>query len=293
METLVSTCRRRMPLAALAALASLVLPPASAALAQTERPQRPESVEHDPQAGRYLVSDVTGGAILALGADGAYRVFTDDPARPFGIELLAGTLFVLDSGHLKGYARDTGAKVLDLPIEGAEFLNGIASDGVDTLYVSDMRHKRIHRVQVGDLSAPVHTLLAATGDWVPNGLVYDAAGQRLLIATWGENAAILTLDLAPGATPQVLIRTRLGNIDGVALDGDGALYATPWANCGRDDPANGCLVRFQPPFSIDSEPQLVAEGLREPADIDYNPETGEMAVPESGAPGVSLHRVGQ
>lgn len=278
--------------AALAAAVPAILP-ASASLANEHPPQRPESAEYDAQGRRHLVSDVTGGAILARDDAGGYRVFTDDPARPFGIELLDGTLFVLDSGRLKGYARDGGAKVLDLAIEGAGFLNGIASNGIDTLYLSDMEHQRIHQVQVGDLAAPVHTPLAATGDWVPNGLVYDDAGGRLLIATWGENAAILSLDLTPGATPRVLIRTRLTNIDGIALDRDRALYATPWANCGHSDKANGCLVRFQPPFSLDSAPQLVAEGLRQPADIDYNPDTGEIAVPESGAPGVSLHPVGK
>lgn len=279
--------RRRDPLVSKlllpAALLYLALPAAA------EPPQRPESAEYDAQGRRHLVSDVEGGAILSLDAAGDYRLFTDDPIRPYGIELLGDILFVLDSGHLKGYARDTGAAVLELPIHDTEFLNGITSDGGDTLYVSDMRGRHIHRVEVGDLAAPVHTPLAPTGDRVPNGLVYDAGGERLLVATWGENAEILSLDPVPGALPRTLIRTALTNLDGIALDSAGALYVTAWDDCGAGAAPGGCLVRFDPPFSLDSAPQRVAEGLQQPADIDYDPATGRIAVPESAARRVGLH----
>lgn len=246
----------------------------------------PESVEYHPRLNRHLVSNTSGGAILARAADGTLTVFTDDPATSYGIELLAGTLFVLDSGHVKGYDIDSAAPVMDLALTGAGFLNGITSDGVDTLYVSDFSGKKIYTVDVADLAVPIQDTPVSTGSATPNGMVFDRAGNRLLIATWGGNAKVLSLDLAmPGATPVALINTTLGNIDGIALDCSGAIVVAPWSGCGT---AGGCLRRFDPPFTLTSVPQVLANTLSNPADIDYNIVSGQIAVPESGANRVTL-----
>lgn len=257
-------------------------------VACTQTYNGPESVEYDAHLNRYLVSN-TSGDILARAADGTLSVFTRDPRSPYGIELLNGTLFAVDSGHLKGYDIDSAALVLDLAIPGAGFLNGITSDGAHTLYVSDFKNKFIHRIDVGDLAAPRLGTPVATGTATPNGLVFDHANQRVLIATWGDAAKILSLDLADGATPLPLIDTSLTNIDGIALDCNGAIVVSAWDHCGA---AGGCLVRFDPPFALDTPFSLLAQGLSKPADIDYNRHDGDIAVPESGANRVSLHASG-
>ena len=269
-------------------LAALLVCMGGAAHAQTYN--GPESVEYHARLDRYLVSNKNSGDILARASDGTLSLFTADTSSPYGIELLAGTLFVLDSGHLKGFDIDTAAPVADLEIPGASFLNGITSDGAQTLYVSDFGAKKIHRIDVADPAFPVLGTSVSTGSATPNGLVFDHANQRVLIATWGGSAKILSLDVTDGATPVPLINTSLSNIDGIALDCHGAIIAAAWGSCGM---AGGCLARFEPPFALDTSFTLLADGLSSPADIDYSRSSGDIGGPESGSANtVSLHASG-
>ncbi len=248
----------------------------------------PESVEYHPRLDRHLVSNTNAGNILSRAADGTLSVFTADPGGPYGIELLAGTLFVLDSGQVKGYDIDSAAPVMSFPIPGAAFLNGITSNGVDTLYVSDFSARRIHSINVANLAAPVLGTPVVVGPQ-PNGLVFDAANDRLLIATWGSNADVLSLDLGtPGASPVDLINTALTSFDGIALDCNGAIIVSAWNACGAGGSPNGCLRRFDPPFTLGSVPQVLANNLGNPADIDFSMVRGHIAVPESSGNRVTL-----
>ncbi len=271
---------KRTSLAALAAITALLAPAAGAQMYNG-----PESVEYHLRLDRHLVSNKDGGNIIARAADGTLSEFTAAPTSPYGIELLAGTLFVLDSGKLKGYDIDSAAPVLDFAISGASFLNGITSNGVDTIYISDFSAKRIHSVNVANLAAPVQGTPVVVVP-TPNGLVFDAAANRLLIATWGSNAKVLSLDLGtPGATPVDLINTSLGNIDGITLDCNGAIVVAAWSACGA---SGGCLRRFDRPFTLTSPAIVVANTLSSPADIDYNRLSGTIGVPESAANRVTL-----
>lgn len=268
-------------------LGAVLVSLATTAFGQTYN--NPESVEYHPRLDRHLVGNSAGGGtILARAADGTLSVFTADPASPYGIELLAGTLFVLDSGQLKGYDIDTAAPVVSFPVVGAAFLNGITSNGVDTLYVSDFSARRIHTINVANLAAPVLGTPVVVGPQ-PNGLVFDRDNNRLLIATWGSNAKVLSLDLAiPGATPTELINTTLTSFDGIALDCNGSIVVSAWNACGASGSPTGCLRRFDAPFTLGSTPQVLANNLGNPADIDYTKASGQIAVPESSFARVTL-----
>ena len=266
-------------------LAAAALLAVSAAGAQTLN--GPESTEVHARTGRVFVSNKNAGQILVRATDGMLSVFTDDPTSPYGIELLGGVLYVVDSGNVRGYDIDTAVRVLNEPIAGASFLNGITSNGVDTLYVTDFSAKKVTALDISNLAAPMQTPLATTTQ-TPNGIVYDVANQRLLIATWGSNAKVLALSPA-GGTPTILIdtaapNTPLNNIDGIALDCRGAIYVTPWTCPG----GGGCLRRFDPPFTTTSPPVAVGPALSSPADIDYGKFTGDIAIPESGGNRVTL-----
>lgn len=268
--------------AALSSLLLVALPTSAGA----QSLQGPESIEFHPRLNRTLVSNTSGGNILARAGDGTLSVFTSAPSNPYGIELMAGTLFVLDDGALKGYDIDSGTQVTYLSLPGAGFLNGISSNGIDTIHVSDFSNQTITIVDVTDLQNPVAGAPISTAPSTPNGVVFDRAANRLLIATWGGSAKILALDLGTSATPVTLIQTTLGNIDGIALDCNGAIHVAAWNSCGA---SGGCLRRFDPPFALNSPPQVVANGLSSPADIDYGRHTGDIAVPQSGNNTVSFH----
>ena len=249
----------------------------------------PESIEFHARLNRTLVSNTSGGNILARANEGSLSVFTSAPNNPYGLELMAGTLFVLDSGFIRGYDIDSAVQVMNLQMPGAGFLNGITSIGIDTLYVSDFSNDTITAVDVSDLDNPTVATPVSTSPSTPNGVVFDRASNRLLIATWGGSAKILSLDLSPGAAPAALINTTLGNIDGIALDCNGAIHVAAWSSCGA---SGGCLRRFDPPFALNSPAEIVANGLSSPADIDYGWVSADIAVPQSGNNTVSFHATG-
>lgn len=243
----------------------------------------PESVEFHARSGRHLVSNKNGGDVLWRSTAGTLSTFTSAPTAPYGIELLRGTAFVLDSGFLRGYDVDTAVPVLNLAIANASFLNGIASDGDHTLYITDFSAKRLLKVNVADLANPVQTPLHTLTP-TPNGVVYDKANQRLLIATWGSGR-VLSYDIATNAPPAELIAaTGYSNIDGIALDCNGHIYIAAWSCPG----GGGCLARFEPPFTATSPATIVAPQLSSPADIDFDVRGGTIGVPESGANRVTL-----
>ncbi|MBL8300222.1 MAG: SMP-30/gluconolactonase/LRE family protein [Rhodanobacteraceae bacterium] len=243
----------------------------------------PESVEFHPRSGRHLVSNPSGGDVLWRTSSGTLSTFTAAPTAPYGIEFLRGTVFVLDSGFLRGYDVDTAASVLNLAITGASFLNGITSDGDHTLYITDFSAKRLHRVDVANLASPVQTLLQTLTP-TPNGVIYDKANNRLLIATWGSGR-VLSYDIATNTAPTTLITaTGYSNIDGITLDCNGHLYIAAWSCPG----GGGCLARFEPPFTATSPATIEAAALSNPADIDFDPRSGAIGIPESGANRVTL-----
>ncbi|MCQ4165186.1 SMP-30/gluconolactonase/LRE family protein [Tahibacter harae] len=258
-------------------IAALLVCAAGTAPAQTL--SSPESVEFHPRSGRLLISNTSGGNILARDGAGTLSLFTSDPNSPYGIELLGGVLYVLDSGFLRGYDIDSAARVVNLQIANASFLNGITSDGVSKLYISDFSSSpKIVQVDVSDIAAPVQSVLTTLTP-TPNGLVYDRIGQRLLIATWGS-ARVLSYDLVAGGTPTTLINvTGYSNIDGIALDCNGSLYVAAWSCPG----GGGCLRRFDPPFTLASAPVAEGGALTAPADIDFGARSGQIAIPESSA----------
>jgi sugar lactone lactonase YvrE len=258
------------------------------AVAAAQSLSGPESIEYHARLDRTLISNIYNGDIQVRSASGTLSLFTSAPTAPYGIELLAGTLYVVDSGHVMGYDIDSAAPVMDLPLSGAGFLNGITSNGVDTLYVSDFSAHSIYSIDVSDPGMPIASAPVSTGSETPNGLAYDGTGHRLLIATWDSNAKILSLDLSPGATPAPLIETTLDNLDGISLDCHGAIIVSAWSGC----TSGGCLRRFSPPFQLNSPAEAIVDDLSSPADIDYDWVSADIAVPESGNDSVSFHASG-
>lgn len=256
----------------------------AASSSQAQVLNSPESVEFHPRSGRLLVSNTTGGNVMWRTPDGTLSVFTTAPSAPYGIEFLRGVVYVLDSGFLRGYDVDTAAPVLNLAINNAAFLNGITSDGADTLYITDFNAKRLLKVDVSDLANPVQTLLQTLTP-TPNGVVYDKANNRLLIATWGSAARVLSYDIAANSAPVTLINvTGYTNIDGIALDCHGFIHIAAWSCPG----GGGCLRRFEPPFSLASTPIAEGPALVNPADIDFSERSGQIAIPEVSANRVSF-----
>ncbi len=237
----------------------------------------PESIEHDPVGQRYFISNTGNNSISQRAMDGTVSPFVSNlPAAPYGLELKGDTLFACMGGFIRGYRTADGTPVFNLAL-GAAFLNGIATDGV-FLYASDFSGKKIFKV---DVAAMTFTTLVSNTVSTPNGIVWDAAMQRLWVVNWGGNAKIKSYDRNTGAELGSYI-TELTNLDGIALDCQGRIVVSSW------QPAR--LTRFENTFTQAPE-ILTATGLDNPADLDYDAVNNRVCVPNSGSNSVVLHEI--
>ncbi len=252
-------------------IACLSLP--MAAFAQTL--SGPESVEYDIANQRELISNRGSGEILARDATGTLSVFVSGVSGVAGLEIVGSVLYANVNGTLRGYRLSDAALVVSMPVSGATFLNGITSNGSDKLWLSDFSMRRLHEVTLSAGGTSVSTLVATTPT-APNGLSYDRVNNRLLVASWGANAAIYEYRFA-SQSYQLLLNTTFSNMDGLAVDCLNRLYVSHWAS-----PASS-IQRFDPPLTSTSTATLfVGSGLSNPADITFDSANGRILVPNSG-----------
>jgi hypothetical protein len=229
----------------------------------------PESVEHDPTTGRWIVGNNGNGTLSTFYPQSSSAVpfsAASMSAGPHGIEILNGVAYVCDGGYVRGYDLVTEANVFNLNLS-ASFLNGITTDGVNYLFVTDFSAKKIYRV---DPVASTFNLMRTTTK-TPNGIYYDGANNRCVFVTWGANAPIQAMSLADSMV-STLTTTTYSNFDGITRDNAGFWYATCWGN--------SSLMRWTPSFT---SPTAVMTGLSSPADIDINTAGDSIAIPNSGS----------
>jgi len=226
----------------------------------------PESVEYDPVNDRYLVSCTGNSSIVQRDLLGNVTPFISGLANaPYGLEIKGDTLFACMGTGVKGFLLGNGQQVFSLDL-GASFTNGITTDGT-YLYVTDFSGGVIYRV---DPTAGTFTAWVTTGGQ-PNGIVYDAFEDRLLVVFWGANAAIKAYDRAT-AQLEASLNTGLTNIDGVAVDCLGLVYVCSW---GQDQ------VTLIDQF-LGSVVGPWVTGLNNPADMDFDAVHGRLCIANAG-----------
>lgn len=237
-----------------------------------------ESVEYDPLLERFIVTNGLGSSIAIVNGDGdpSGNVGGDSEAD-YGMEVMNGVIYAIAGTHVKGFNHSDGSEVMDFTVSGASFLNGMASDGVSRLWVTDFSAKKIHQIDVSDMSAPMMTTIVSNTTSTPNGIVYDEANNRLVFVNWGSNAAIKQVDLTNN-TVSVVTTTSLGNCDGIDSDDNGNFYVSSWT------PTR--ITRFTSNFTANEI--ITAPGLSSPADICYANAIDTLAIPNSNAQTVTF-----
>ncbi len=226
----------------------------------------PESVDYDQTTNRYFISNTGNGQILARNASGVLSVFKSGISpSPYGIEMAWGNLYACCGGWVKGWDM-SGTQVLNVNL-GASFLNGLAHDNNGNLYATDFNGYKIYKINIstGNYSTFVSGLTAK-----PNGIIYDAANDRLVFVSWGSNASVRSVSMADSSV-SVIATTNYTNCDGIAMDGAGNFFVSYWGA--------QSVVKFDNNFA---NPTVVASGLSSPADIYYNIYTDTLAIPNSG-----------
>ena len=229
--------------------------------------QSAESVEYDEVNDRWLVAN--GSNIIADDGQGNLSFFGSGTAS-HGMEIMGNTLFAIGSNIIRGYDLDSGDQVMSLSISGVSFLNGMASDGVDQLFVTDFSQGRIHQVDVSDLSNPTSTEIVANAGPSPNGILYDGANDRLLFVSFTTNAKIRQVDLSDNSVTDIVSNTGLTNIDGIVYSAvQDQYFVSSWS------PAQ--ITRYNSDFSTSSV--VDSPTLNSPADIGIDDTNGVVGIP--------------
>jgi sugar lactone lactonase YvrE len=216
----------------------------------------PESVRYDSARDVFYVSNINGsplakddnGFISRMKPDGTIDSLEFIAGgrdgvtlnAPKGLALVGDTLWVADIDAVRAFNVHTGAVVatVDLTSFHAVFLNDVCVGGDGAIYVTDTGMKpsgdamthvagadRIFRID-----AAHHATIALASDslhW-PNGITWDASGNRFIVVPYDKVPQILAW--RPGTPQPVIIGYGSGQYDGVELLADRRLVITSWAD---------------------------------------------------------------
>jgi len=236
----------------------------------------PESVEYDPINNRYIVSNTTSSNLQSVIPGNAPTLFAAGVASPYGLVVVDSTVYVNTSGDVKGYNLVTGLQTFTANVNGT-FLNGICADTSGHLYTTDFNAKKIYKVNISDGSSWVYVNATTK---TPNGILFDAANNRLVYCTWGTGVQIKAVSLVD-SSQTILKTTTLSNDDGIAMDGQGRFYISVW----------GTQSIYMLDSAFANAPSQVITGLSSPADICYNLNNDTLGVPNSGNNTVNFYNM--
>jgi SMP-30/Gluconolactonase/LRE-like region len=245
----------------------------------------PEAVRYDPDLNLWFVANINGnpsakdrnGYISRLKSDGSVDSlkFIESGKRgailnaPKGMAIVGDTLWVADLDAVRAFNKRTGAPLTTVTLTGrAKFLNDIAV-GPDGIYVTDsglegekLDHKGPDQIfRIANRKATVALTLKNLA--APNGITWDSAGSRFVIAPFGASKVVTW---APGDSAPAPLAEGKGQFDGIEPLGNERFLITTWADSSLDLLANGQLTRL-------------AGGLPSPADIGFDRKQGRVAVP--------------
>jgi hypothetical protein len=190
---------------------------------------------------RVYVSQVGGanpvekdgnGRIVLLTLDGKLlkKDWITGLNAPKGLRTFGNSLWAADIDEMVEVDIAAGKVARKIKIEGAKFLNDVATGADGTVYVSDMALSRIYSIKDGKVS------IFADGEELeyPNGVLVE--GDHLVVGGWGKPEADFSTKV-PGRLFKLDLKTKkktlitkepTGNLDGVEADGKGGYIVTDW-----------------------------------------------------------------
>ena len=141
---------------------------------------------------------------------------------PRGMFITADTLWVADADGVHLFNRNTGAHVrfVDFRSFAPGFLNDIAQGSDGAIYVTDTGRSRVYRIAGDAVTVAIDDSSLAN----PNGITWDPANSRFLLASWDPAPPIHSWDGRAGVTP--MGAATAGRNDGIELVGERLLIAT-------------------------------------------------------------------
>ena len=108
-----------------------------------------ESAEYDPINHRFLVSNGSGVMEVDASGNAIGVIGGGTPQADYGMEIIGNTLFSVVGSTVKAYQLDSGSLISSVSIVGAGFLNGLACDGVNRVWVTDFSNAKIMEIDYG------------------------------------------------------------------------------------------------------------------------------------------------
>lgn len=229
-----------------------------------------EGVEYDPTNQIFLVGN--GSNVVRMHSDAVPQGTLGVAQADYGLEVMGNYLYSIVGTSVKCYDVTSGSLQWSLPIAGSSFLNGMASNGTNRVWVTDFSAKKIIEIDLTDQANPSYGTVVTNTGTTPNGITYDAANNRLVMVSWGSNAPIKAVDLTTYAL-SVITTTSLGNCDGIDHDAYGNYYVTSWSP--------NAITKFSNEFAT-SQTITVSGGVSSAADLCYAEEIDTLAIPCTG-----------
>jgi sugar lactone lactonase YvrE len=233
-----------------------------------------ESAEFDAVNHRFLISN--GNNIIEVNSSGASigEIGNGIPEASHGMEVVGNTLYTIDGSYVYAYDLTTDALLSSVIINGADFLNGMASDGEGRVWVTDFSTKKIIEMDYSDVTNPTYQVVVASTGVTPNGICYDAENNRLVFVAWsGTSSDITAVSLDDYSMSPIVTNASLNSIDGIDNDNYGNYYLASWM------PQR--ITKYNSNFTV-SEVITIPGGLNNPADIAYAEEIDTLIIPNSG-----------
>ena len=239
----------------------------------------PESVVYDAPRQRYLVSNVGGADIKAISSQGVVSPFVTAPGFAVyrGMVIAGDNLYVTNFDRMMGYRLSDGQEIFNVQVPMAgniTSMNDVETDGNGFIYASDMNNNRIIKFNIA--TGAFWTF--ASGIDTPNGLLYDAPRNRMLVCTYiTSNSAIYGINMSDSSISTLAI-TPFQQLDGLTRDDNYNIFVSSWGT--------GSVYYYDITFS--APPMQVATGINGPADIFYNRMTDTLVIPSFNGNSVSF-----
>ena len=188
---------------------------------------------------------------------------------PDGLALKGNILYVTDIDSLRWFDKNNGKPLghIDFTGMGAKRLKGLAFDGEDNLYISDVLANAIYKVETGN----AHKVSVFSKDnrlGNPSGMVYDSARKRLIVVA-RATGRILGVGLDGKIALVIHTKRTFKNLHGVDWDREGNLLVS--------DHIEGKIYRIHNFSRI----EVVRENILTPASISFDYAHNLILVPSS------------
>jgi sugar lactone lactonase YvrE len=296
-----AACAKDKPAADTSAAASAA-PGTAEKIGETAGFNVPESVKYDAELDVWFVANINGnpsqkdnnGYIARIHADsvGLMTKLVEGGKggvnlnAPKGMAIRGDTLFVADIDMLRRFNKRTGATLgnVSLAANSATFLNDVAA-GPDGIYVTDtgirfdangaMTHPGVNRL-FKVVGTTVTEALKGDSLMNPNGIAWDAAKSRFILAPFGGPAVSAW---APGSAMPTTLATGPGGYDGVEVLGNGNVLVSSWTDSTVHILHGGTHM------------MALVKNVSAPADIGVDTKRNVLAIPRFNDGKVEYYRI--